>query len=654
MTFSNPNNSFAKLPEGYIAIPVAEDQKTAKLKVCTLARQNPDPVGGHLVVLRDTINAKVFLGCIIDASDQVLDWIELWIQNTESLANTASAACQSLSNASLDNRWYEQSQAFEHLDGAAIVKTGWESQNPLPTFLNISTRSPIHPKDTKSGNYWKLCTDEGLLQQKNLPSYVGSLHRYLHIPESGVESQLVPVTPGAPTNASTKSLSEIIEDSSHIIPFNQGAGFILAKKHLPIGLETFINILSGAAWDGLKHGRSILDLGEELNALRKDEAVLSVDGRLFLESHSISNRLVETFHLKLRLLADVISSVHSMIYHLQQPLLNISPDNVQVKLGEPGCGLPFLWTAKAVLSDPGNAIPLAIEGSDQQYFLPALEEGTSIYRPLVTSLPTKGRASVRIRQILPDTSDSTIIEGTFTTHERIDMAKNDLVWFRLNLACGEINLYAHLEADSAMAPGEWRFRTVAQNMDDIKVSDLRAATGVPIPDVLFEIIPLLSSPCDLYSLAVIAIRILLVDNTNSLPVVLDEMLSLPRQIAADYDESTSLETCITDIFNKDKRWLESLGPHHLTFEKITSDEAMSFIPSELWWMTLAIILRMFPGTGSHTVCKDYGDAPLGGLHKIFETTIVDLDNLIIKTRSFIVTNWKSNQEISSVIQKYLT
>jgi len=135
VTFSNPNNSFAKLPEGYIAIPVTEDQKTAKLKVCALARQNPDPAGGYLVVLRDTINAKVFLGCIIDASDQVLDWIELRIQNTESLANTASTACQSLSNASLDNRWYEQSQAFEHLDGAAIVKTGWESQNPLPMSI---------------------------------------------------------------------------------------------------------------------------------------------------------------------------------------------------------------------------------------------------------------------------------------------------------------------------------------------------------------------------------------------------------------------------------------------------------------------------------------------------------------------------------------
>jgi len=651
---SKPNSGFATLPKGYVVIPITEDQKAAALKICVLVRPEPDPVGGHLVVLRDTIDAKVFLGCIVDASSQVLEWLELWIQNTETLINTASTACQSLSNTMLDNRWRRQSLAFEHLEGAATVKTGWESEHPLPTFLDITTCSPVHPIDSNSGTPWKLCVDEGLLQKKNLPGYAGSLHRYLHIPALGEESQFVPVTSGAPTNACTKPLSEICGDPAQTIPLNPGAGLMLVKKHVPMGLEAFTDILSGAAWDGLKHGRSVLDLDEQFNALRKDEAVLTADGRLFLEAHGQCGRLVETFHLKLRLLADIVSSVHSMVYHLQRPLLNISPESWQVKLGEPGRGLPFLWTARAVLSDPGDAIPLEIERSDLQYYLPAVESGTSIYRPLVTSLPTKGRASVRIRQVLPDTSDTTTIEGTFTTQERIEMARNDLVWFRLNLACGQVNLYAHLESDSAMAPGEWRFRTVAQNMDDTKVSDLRAAEGVPIPDLPFEIIPLLSSPCDLYSLAVIAVRILLVDNTNSLPVVLDETLSLPRQIEADYDESTSLEMRISDRFNKDSRWLESLGPHHLTFDKITSDEAFSLIPSELWWTTLAIILRMFPGLGPDTECKDYGDAQQGGLHKVFERTIADLENLILRTRSLIVADWHSNQEISGVIQRYLT
>jgi len=381
---SKPNSGFATLPKGYVAIPITEDQKAAALKICVLVRPKPDPVGGHLVVLRDTIDAKVFLGCIVDASSQVLEWLELWIQNTETLINTASTACQSLSNTMLDNRWRRQSLAFEHLEGAATVKTGWESEHPLPTFLDITTCSPVHPIDSNSGTPWKLCVDEGLLQKKNLPGYAGSLHRYLHIPALGEESQFVPVTSGAPTNACTKPLSEICGDPAQTIPLNPGAGLMLVKKHVPMGLEAFTDILSGAAWDGLKHGRSVLDLDEQLNALRKDEAILTADGRLFLETHGQCGRLVETFHLKLRLLADIVSTVHSMVRHLQRPLLNISPENWQVKLGKPGRGLPFLWTARAVLSDPGDAIPLAIERSDLQYYLPAVESGTSIYRPLVT------------------------------------------------------------------------------------------------------------------------------------------------------------------------------------------------------------------------------------------------------------------------------
>ncbi|HUW19627.1 MAG TPA: hypothetical protein VMW16_10025 [Sedimentisphaerales bacterium] len=654
MSAFSAKSGLTKLPQGYAAIPIAEEQKAASLKICVLARREADPVGGHLVVLHDTVDAKVFLGCIVDMAGRIHEWLEIWIQNSQGLINTAWASRQLLSNAMLDERWRRQLQAFEQLDAGVIVKTGWESAHPLPTFLDLSASCAVHPVADNSAARWQLCTDEGLLAQKGLPGYGTSLHRYLYVPASGADSQFVPVTPGAPTNACTKALSEICGDPARIIALNPQAGFILVKKHAPIGLEAFIDILSGAGWDGLKHGRSVLDLGEQFSALRKDETALIRDGRLFLETHGRYDRLLETFHLKLRLLADIVSSVHSVVRHLQRPLLNINPDNWHIKLGEPGHGLPFLWTARAVLGDPGDAIPLAIEKSDLQYYLPALAAGTSIYRPVVTSLPAKGRASIRIRQVSADSANTTLVEGTFSTHERIEMARHDLVWFRLNLASGDINLYAHLEADSAMAHGEWRFRTVAQTMNDKEVSDLRAAEGVPMPDVPFEVVPLLSSPCDLYSLAVMAIRILLVDDTTTLAVALDETLSLLRQISAGYDGSKSLENCVSDIFGGDKRWLESLGPQHLTFDELTSEEAFVIIPLELWSAVLAVILRMFPGPGPESQCKDYGDAQPGGLHKVFERTICDLDKLILRTRSMIVPDWQANQEISAVIQKYLT
>jgi len=647
-------SSLKKIPEGYITIPIAEDQKSSTLKICVLVKPEPDPSGGHLVVLRNTIDAKVFLGCIVDASSRVLDWLELWIQNSCTLINTPAASRLSLTNAMLDDRWQRQICAFEQVDAAAIVKTGLESSHPLPTLLDISAGVPVHPTDAGSGTSWKLCTDEGLLQQKDLPSYCGSLHRYLHDPASGADSILVPVTREAPTNKSTKPLSEVWAGGHEAIPFNITSGLMLVRKHDPIGLETYIDVLSGAPWDGLKHGRSLIDLGEQITALRKDEANVSHKGRLFLDRRGRCGRLIETLHLKLRLLADIVSSTHTMVYHLQRPLLDLGPESYKVRLGEVGTGLPFLWTARAVLSSAGNAISFAIGGSNLKYYALSSVVGTSIYRPIVSSLPVKGKASIRIRSVVSEAAKTNVLEGTFTTQERIDISGHDLVWMRISLACGDIDLYAYLDSDSAIAAHEWRFRTVAQSKEDAEVAALKAAEGVPMPEVPFEIIPFLSTPCDLYSLAVLAIRILLVDNTNSLPVVLDEMLSLMRQIEVDPDVSVSMEERISNLFNSDNRWLGSLGPHHLTFDDIDSDEAFCMIPQEFWWETLRIILRMFPGLGPDSECKDYGDAQPGGLHKVFEQTMDALDHLILKTRSLIVSDWKSNEEISVVIHDYLT
>ncbi|MHC4285503.1 MAG: hypothetical protein ACYSWZ_21405, partial [Planctomycetota bacterium] len=131
MSFSNTKSRLKALPEGYVAIPITEDQKSTVLKICVLVKNEPDDVAGHLVVIRNTMDAGVFLGCIVDSCGQVQEWLELWIQNSGSLVDTVSAARQVLSNAMLDNRWRRQCQALEELEGAAIVKTGWESEQPL-------------------------------------------------------------------------------------------------------------------------------------------------------------------------------------------------------------------------------------------------------------------------------------------------------------------------------------------------------------------------------------------------------------------------------------------------------------------------------------------------------------------------------------------
>ncbi|MCK5272077.1 MAG: hypothetical protein KAJ52_05850 [Sedimentisphaerales bacterium] len=653
MASINANNTAEQLPGGYEAIAVSAQQKEAPLQIAVVVKIEPDPVAGHFVVLRDTIDAKILLGCVIDAERQVHQWLELWIQSIENIGQTTAATQQTLTNAILDERWRRQCRAFEQIDSAEIIKTGWESAHPQPTYIDLSGLEAIHPSDPDSGHPWQLCQDDALLIAKELPGYSNSPHRYLYQPELGPDSPFIPVTGQAPTNEHTEDMSATNCSADHILPLNPEGGFILVRGCGLIAFESFVDVLGGASWEGIRHGRGEFAPGITPKLLSVTNTDSVTVGRLFQESQGRWGSLAESFYLKLSILSDMVSSVRTMVYHQQRPLLNLSTESFQIKLGEPGTHLPFLWTSQAVLIDAGDVVAMPIQTSDAEYYVPASLAGTSVYRPVSVGLASRGRGTVRIRQVLPDKSDKIILEGTFTTQQRAEAGPNDLVWLRLNLACGRLDLYAHLEEKTALAAGELRFRTIGQQLNNEQVSSLREAEGVPIPEALFEIVTLLSTPCDLYSLGVLAVRLLLVDKQTTLPVALDEMLSLARQVALEYDETQSLEDRIQRIFDADQRWGESLGAHRLIMEEVAPEDAYTVLPSDLWIRTLAMIVRMFAGIGPDSVCRDYGDAPAGGLHKVFDQSVTDLDELIPRARSLIVADCKFNREINNIIQKYM-
>lgn len=652
MLLSETNCGCSRLPDGYVVIPLQSGKAKASLGIGVLVKKTADPVGGNLVLLKSNSFAAIYLGCIYDAEGRILDWLELWVQQTSELIDTPVMSRHEFTNASLDDRWCRQVQAFQMLPQTLVVKTGWESVNPLPMFLDLNARTCTNPMDSESGANWQLCTDEGLLEQKGLPAYGASMFRYLYIPVLGTDSSFASVTSNAPQASCTVPLSQVLGNESQLLPFNPAAAFMMAKKYHPLDLEAFINILGQSPGDFAMHGTTALEPIPVTEFLSRHNVSASIAGRLFLESSGRCGMLAEIFHLKLRLLAELVSSVQQLIGLLKRPLFTLSPGSWRIDLPGERTGLPSLWTTRAVLTDPGDAIPLTIKGTDSQYYLSSSSSGTSVYRPISASLPVSGRALVRIRRVLTEEAGPTIVEGTFASQQRLELASRDIVWMPLHLGSGPVDLYAHLESDTALAQGEWRFRTVGQHMDETKVAALQAAEGVPLPDIQFDTVPLLSSPVDMYSLAVLATRILLVDDTNTLPVAVDEIMSLGREAAA-CDASAALEDRIMKLFGDDSRWLNSLGPHHLMLNSVPAQEALEIIPSGLWWQTLAIVLRMFPSLGPDSHCVDYGDAPRGAIQKVFDDTILSLENLIIRTRSLIVGDWKSNQRIHDVIGEYL-
>lgn len=644
-----------RIPDGYRAVDLEPGGSISPLRLCVLCRTEADPVGGHLVVLRDALDARALLGCVVDVGNVVQRWVQIWIQDVDRVATSLRAYQSNLSNTILEERWVRMVEAVEEVCPQDLVRTGFEREAAPALFLD-PVRGKVKPlMHEASGMPFEVCRDDGLLRERGLAPFSTTLHRYLYIEALGAESPFVAATEGAP-GAEVQPLSSMMSGINRdLVSLNAGGGLMLVRRYSPIALGQFIEVLSGAPWPGVAHGSGLVHIdSESVEAEQRGGESIDPD-RFFLGRHGRWGRLVETLHLKLRLIADALGAVSQMASRTGRPLLNVSDESFQVEVWDRACGLPRLWTARAVLVDPGAAVALPIEGSRVSYFVSPEGLGRGMYRPQLGIEAVRGLCAIRFRQVTVDDDGSATIEGTFQSDQRVKADGSDLVALQLNLAGERVEAFVKLESASAMAAGELRFRSVPQRVSVSQGKAMRAAEGVPMRDVAFEVLPLLSTPCDLYAIGVLGVKALFAGQDKSVAEALDEALSLARQAASLHAElggesAPSLADRIRLIFDADARWSGSLGPQRLGREKLSAEEAFDLVPPELWWRVLAAVVRMFPGMGPDSICRDLGDSRGGGAHRVFGPAMEDVDDLLVRTRSLMLIDWRYNREVHSVIR----
>jgi len=637
-------------PDGFEPLALNLESDVAPLRIALVIRSAP---AGEtpLLLLRETIDATVYLGCLIDASGHPKTWLEIWVQNCDHMAQSFQAQLEAMSNSLMDQRWSARLNSFRKLDRRALIETGWETVHPLPAFIDLNLGKLVHPIDPGTNGGFVLCTRDDRLVSAGLPPYTTSLHRYLwNGPEIETPS-FVAVTSQAPTPGGVKTVAEVFPD---LLPLNAAGGFLLVRSFCPLKLSDFADVLSGKSWPGLSCAGASFDLGGAYSELEDADRIIQKGAHLFAGRDGATGQLREVFHLKMNLILQVLVQTREAIRSQQLPMLNLSAESFRVGLSHTGAGLPFFWTARVELIDGSSGLALPIPTSDLRYFLPPAVTGPSVYRPQILRALTLGEGELRIRKVLDPSAEGISVEATLTSEEGLAVAASDLIHIRLGLPSGRIDLYGHADDSAALAAGETRIRTLPQRLPDSVVTALEQATGTPIRSVHFEILPLLTSPCDLYATAVIAARILLVDEQNSLSVAVDQLLSLAQQLATQYDQEKPFAERLRATVDSDPRWNAGLGPHRLTSNPGAREIAVRTIPSDLWWELIGVIIRLFPGTGPDSFCRDFGDAPPLALDAVFEKPVSELEVLQVRSRSMVVTDWDQNMEIREAIAKVMT
>ena len=619
------------------------------------AALRPGAVEGRddaLVLLRSGFATRVYLGASIDAEDRVIEWLELWVQTVAGLAESPATWREHLSNAQLDQQWTAHVARLAESAPDLCRHSGWESSHPRPLYLDLESGAPCQPVDASSGKPYQLCTDDALLESAGLPRYSSSLHRYWFAQDDKPERAVtwIAATPGAPTNTAVRKPNDALPPGRPLVPLNPEGGLMHVRRLAPLGLEAYIDLLGGQPWRGMTAATDTVKLGAPYDVLGEWDRLLQEPGNFWMGGRGRIGTLMETFHLRVQLIQQLVHAAARAVAHTRLPLLNITAESFRIELASPAPGLPLLWSARVVLATPGAAVALPLKASGLVHYLPLNPPQTTIYRPDYLGWPVRGRARVRLRRVAADTAGLVTVEGTLVTSERLALTPLDLVWIKLPLSGAAVDLFARLDTAGALAAGESRFHTEPQPCEPSILRGLRSAEGNAYDGTEYETIPMLSTPCDLYVLGVLAVRALLVNGHNSLSIALDEVLSLAREIGSD-DANSDPATRVRALVAGDPRWRTSLGPHRLSHERLASDVIAAAVPEDLWWETVALVARLFPGNGPGGYCRDFSDVPPAGPERAFAQPLADLQKLVVRTRGMLLHDWTANREVAGVIAR---
>ena len=327
----------SELDEGFRLVPLPPPTETASAplgpQIHVVVRAQADPAAGHFVLLRATPLARVFLGCLADSSNRPLDWLELWVQNTDLAVDSTPGFREHLTNAAWDARWRDLAASLRAGETDSLLATPLETGHLPPAVLDAAAGRFLPLTDFARGQRLRLCVDDALLADASLPGYAASIDRYLYTPGvDPAEATFVRLRRDAPGGSRTVDLDATEPAPSPDRTLGLGGGGVIVRRFAPLGLADFSDVAGGRPWKGLDNARKVFRVPGVYRLLEDEDAMRYGSAHLFSAAQGRAGKLAEALYLKLQMLSQALRLVRGHVRQTQLPCLNLATDSPS------GCG----------------------------------------------------------------------------------------------------------------------------------------------------------------------------------------------------------------------------------------------------------------------------------------------------------------------------
>ena len=610
------------------------------LVLCLAGRPEVVVDQGPWFVLRRTLIADVYLGCLADSKLAIWRWVEIWVENRTRQIGSLQRHAVRVSNGELDRKWACSIDELSSGRRGDWFATGYET-NPLPVFA---------PDPRSTSGYglteWVLCKDDDLLVAAGLPPYSTTWNRYLTRSDSA-GAEFLAVSEIEPVHERARSLVDAFGQDAKSILFNSQSSYIAARSLSPFSLDDMLKRLSGREVGAV--GGDGFGVGSEARFPKSVFREIGAPRAILYDSTSRGARLLESFVIRLRWFGELMREVSQVTARRQVPFLNLSPASFEFSAVDADFATFSSGLVGPRLANFGDAIICERGTPPTRYFLPSNPGLSSIYLPSTASVFCQGDGDFRIRRF--DTAQK-ILEGTFDSQTRIRLSNTDLVFLTLPLPSGDITIPGYFESRGTKDV-RFKSRPVALSTDMEQL--IKSREGLSVRQSSFEVLVQWSSPADLYSISILGVRMFL-PSADAFPSVVDDFLRLAKEYKEYKSEDGSVgnpREVLGQIFASDDELRRNLGPSRMLVEGVDTGWVEEWIPSELWHDLLLVLISCVPGKGYGSVSQDLNDAPADALHVIYKEPLTRITELAIRAKSMLSIDWSQNRDVSQVVQQLI-
>lgn len=250
---------------------------------------------------------------------------------------------------------------------------------------------------------------------------------------------------------------------------------------------------------------------------------------------------VEVLTLKIHLFLQVLRATREYHRRLGIPHLDLHPDHLLVDPGEVGELLPALWSFRVKLLGTSSTREQRL-GETARVTLPPQEARVPFAAPRVRAftMQTRRRAELTIERVTPDPTvpGTSRFEALLRDPHGLHLRPTTQDWLLLSFPDDSEELGVHTAAarvdprQSMAAGGELRITSEPVALAPSAVRRIERSGGMHLPVVRYRVFPLFADVDDAFSLGVILLRLLLVNDQQDLAAVAEVVAGTVRKATA--------------------------------------------------------------------------------------------------------------------------